>query len=354
LGIGVACLDYLAFVDHYPIEDEKIRSTNLITRSGGNVLNCLSVLSLLGFSCKLVTLIGTDSNSIPLINQCSRLNINTHLSDLSTVVTPFSYIIVNKQKSTRTIIHTPGGDMKIDHLTNSCIEGIDLVYVDGRQDHASSIIAEWAYEKGLPIVYDLEGKGKYIQNYYKLLFYSNYVIVSSSFFLRENQKILEGIFSIFSHGNKAFVICTMGAQGSLLVKLIKKENKLFEMENIMVLKEEKELYEKISNKNLTKESWKNDSIEKFVFEKESQYYDIIYCAAFPLHQSEIIDTTGAGDVFIAICCAYLLKRLKCDDNVDNHYFELLRSSTLAASYKCTSNSLLDDPILNENLKKIVS
>ena len=45
LGIGIATVDVVVDVDHYPLEDEELRASSQRVSRGGNATNTLTILS---------------------------------------------------------------------------------------------------------------------------------------------------------------------------------------------------------------------------------------------------------------------------------------------------------------------
>jgi sugar/nucleoside kinase (ribokinase family) len=122
----------------------------------------LSALSRLGFSCKLLTVIGDDEFSSHIIKYCQQAEIDISLSPrIPTARTPTSYIIVDSTSKTRTIIHSPTqfeltedhGMQAVDPLQSSSIA---LVYLDGRNPQCALKVAQWAQNHRIPILLDAE------------------------------------------------------------------------------------------------------------------------------------------------------------------------------------------------------
>lgn len=76
---------------------------------------------------------------------------------------------MDKGAHTRTIIHTPGEELKENSIDISILDGGNLLYLDGRHAYAALQVpflpffhvltpeaATWATEKKIPIVFDLE------------------------------------------------------------------------------------------------------------------------------------------------------------------------------------------------------
>jgi sugar/nucleoside kinase (ribokinase family) len=93
LGVGLAIIDYIATVDHFPEPDEKMRSQVLECVGGGNCYNALSTLSSMGVVTKIVSKIGADPHGKKVIELCRQNNIDTqHLVSEEKMNTAFSFM----------------------------------------------------------------------------------------------------------------------------------------------------------------------------------------------------------------------------------------------------------------------
>lgn len=105
LGIGIATLDIVNFVDRYPAEDEEVRASAQQIRRGGNATNTLAVLSQLGHQCTWLGVLAQDADSAPIVE-----DLRGHGVDLSRCRrvagrTPVSYITLSRSTGSRTIVH---------------------------------------------------------------------------------------------------------------------------------------------------------------------------------------------------------------------------------------------------------
>ena len=110
IGLGTVGLDYIAFVDSYPVPDSKVRSSSSpAIGGGGNVGNTLTAISRLGL-CKgaLITQVGDDGHGKQVVDELEIDGVNTEgVLQNPQISTPFTYILVDKCQDTRTCIHTP-------------------------------------------------------------------------------------------------------------------------------------------------------------------------------------------------------------------------------------------------------
>ncbi len=72
LGVGVATLDIINTVDHYPNEDDEMRALSQRIARGGNAANMLVVLSQLGHRCDWSGSIADEPDSRHILEDLAR------------------------------------------------------------------------------------------------------------------------------------------------------------------------------------------------------------------------------------------------------------------------------------------
>ena len=116
VGMGAACLDYLASVTEYPKPDDKIRSTAFKTEGGGNCGNSLvaisrllssqsSLMPALESKVKMVTKVGLDSVGEATLSLVEEEGVDVSSCFRGGETSAFTYILVDEKDKTRTCIH---------------------------------------------------------------------------------------------------------------------------------------------------------------------------------------------------------------------------------------------------------
>ncbi|XP_021279841.1 uncharacterized protein LOC110413390 [Herrania umbratica] len=148
LGCGAVSVDFLATVASYPNPDDKIRSTSLKVRGGGNAGNSLTCAARLGLNPRLISKVVNDAQGKSILEELEADGVNTSFFIVSEEGnSPFTYVIVDNQTKTRTCIHTPGYPPMIpEELSQSsllsALDGANLVYFDGRLHETALIVAK--------------------------------------------------------------------------------------------------------------------------------------------------------------------------------------------------------------------
>ncbi|MFV2056962.1 MAG: PfkB family carbohydrate kinase [Thiohalomonadales bacterium] len=106
LGVGIATLDVINTTAEFPDEDQEVRAVSQRLCRGGNVCNTLSVLSQLGNASTWCGTLADDNAALVISDDLRRHNID--FSNSRTIEgghTPTSYITLNQQSGSRTIVH---------------------------------------------------------------------------------------------------------------------------------------------------------------------------------------------------------------------------------------------------------
>ena len=106
LGVGIATLDIINCVNHYPNEDEELRADSQHVSRGGNTANSLTVLSQFNHQCYWMGSLADDSNAALITKDFTKNKINFSLcKKIPDSKHPTSYITLNTQNGSRTIVH---------------------------------------------------------------------------------------------------------------------------------------------------------------------------------------------------------------------------------------------------------
>uniref|UniRef100_A0A6U4SHY2 Carbohydrate kinase PfkB domain-containing protein n=1 Tax=Hemiselmis andersenii TaxID=464988 RepID=A0A6U4SHY2_HEMAN len=266
LGLGIAAVDFIATVDAYPKPDDKIRSTSLSVMGGGNAANSLTACRRLGVECSLLTKLGQDDNGDLIRKELNRDGVDTTLCVTKAGLdSPFTYILVDSSTQTRTCIHTPiQEDLLPDEIPKDVLDGVSVVHLDGRNTLAAARLAEMANEAKVPVLLDIEKERPDIE---KVLPLADYIITNTQYpqIFKEGASTEEGMVALLEQGRAKWVITTLGADGSQMMRRTSDD---------------------------PKDQVKDPSLKYSSFED----YTVVKCAA--AKPKSIVDTTGAGDSFI--------------------------------------------------------
>ncbi|MBN1696554.1 MAG: hypothetical protein JW881_03470 [Spirochaetales bacterium] len=214
LGVGIATMDYLLEVPRYPPRDTKNHCSSFITSGGGNCANTLVALSRLGLQTKMVTRTGDDAIAGMIVSSLQEEGVGTDAVVKGNGESPFSVIIVGKEDSSRTIIHRSGGDYTVGlPCPERVLDGVDLVYCDGRFSPTVLNLCPELRQKGVPLVVEAERTGLGVERLFR---YADIIVTSRDYLgrtLGENR--IEPYMRELKKTGVRCVITTLGADGSL-------------------------------------------------------------------------------------------------------------------------------------------
>ncbi|WP_410474511.1 PfkB family carbohydrate kinase [Guyparkeria sp. TX1] len=105
LGVGIATLDIINELDHYPTEDSEQRAVSQRVELGGNVANSLRVLRQFDHPVEFAGVLTEDADGRRISDLMDRYGIDTRHARRVEGHAPTSYITVNRATGSRTIVH---------------------------------------------------------------------------------------------------------------------------------------------------------------------------------------------------------------------------------------------------------
>lgn len=216
LGIGVATLDIVNLVDHYPAEDEEMRAQGQRCCPGGNAANSLYVLSQLGHHAQLAAVLADDVEGGRLAELLQARGIDLSLCPREPGRTPTSYITLNRSNGSRTIVHFRDlPDLEARHLSGIEPQSCDWVHVQARDGQITGRILQTLrsrHSRHLPISLEVEKEREGVDNLLgqpDVIFFSRAFAIGRGFdepeaFLRTLHRKVPG----------AVLVCTWGEAGA--------------------------------------------------------------------------------------------------------------------------------------------
>ena len=283
---GVSTLDIINTVDNYPPEDSEVRAIEQATRTGGNACNSAKVLQQLDIHTSLLANYADDVSASYILNDLKQQNIDvSHCPVEKNSTTPTSYITINRQNGSRTIVHYRNlQELSASDFTRLNLNVFDWLHFEARNCDQLEKMLQHASLLNSKISIEVEKPRKNINAIFK---YANVLLISRPYAESQN-------FSSAEH-------CL------------------------------KDLSSKFPDKIITC-SWGSDGAWAYTGEK------IIYQPAFPVEHP--IETLGAGDTFNAGFIAAQMKQ--------HNVTESLAFACELASNKCQQTNLTQLLIPNLN------
>lgn len=218
LAVGGATVDIINSVNHYPQEDEEIRASSQRITRGGNATNSLTVLQQAGHDCSWAGTLADDCHSAIVVDALKSSGISIrHAERIKHSVTPASYITLNQQTGTRTIVHfryLP--EYSLESLLRINIQDYDWIHLEGRNvDVLTSFLNNIDQTNRPPISLEAEKNRAGIESLFSLV---DLVMLSASFRLGAEYTKPEDVLSLFhKHYPTTIASRTAGAESVGLV-----------------------------------------------------------------------------------------------------------------------------------------
>ncbi len=217
LGLGVATLDYLALIPHYPKPDEKIRCNDVLTQGGGNCANTLVALSRLGVETTIISSVGSDHVGEKIKTDLDKERVNTSYIAVKGSNSPFSFVAISENDGSRTIFHRGGPEYDLDILPDEIeviLEDFDWLHLDGRFGLSAMKLAKLAKKMGMRISVEAERVGLNAENLFK---YADIVFTAKDFHRDYfgDLNLVKHLDRIIEQGSKIAIV-TLGKEGALM------------------------------------------------------------------------------------------------------------------------------------------
>jgi len=158
LVTGIATLDIINQVAHYPREDEELRAEHQYLRRGGNASNSCSVLSQLGDSCTLACTLADDMAGRFILADLQQWGIRfSPQLVMADSTTPTSYITLNAQNGSRTIVHHRDlAELSLQQFMSLDLAPYDWFHFEGRNPQQTHGMMQRAAATGKPLSLEVE------------------------------------------------------------------------------------------------------------------------------------------------------------------------------------------------------
>ncbi|MEL7035009.1 MAG: sugar kinase [Cyanobacteria bacterium J06592_8] len=209
LFVGLVTLDFLYGVSEYPALNQKVVASDYTVAAGGPATNAAVTFSSLNNQTQLFGVVGT--HPITELIRADLTQQNVMLTDLDPnrcEPPPVSSILVTPTTGDRTVvsINAVKSQASLESLPENCLEGIDIILIDGHQIPVSQHLAKLAQEQEIPVVID---GGSWKPGLEKVLPYVDYAICSENFYPPDCKNVAD-IFAYFYDMDILFVARTQG------------------------------------------------------------------------------------------------------------------------------------------------
>lgn len=220
LCVGIAALDIINLVDHYPAEDEELRARSQRVARGGNAANTAAVLAQLGQRVDFLGMLAEEPDGRRIEQDLLERGVSTRHCPRRAGKAPTSYILLNEASGSRTIVHYRDlPELDYDHFTGVPVERFDWLHFEGRHVAETRRMLEHARRRMVdqPMSVEIEKERPDIEALYPL---ADVLLFSRAFVrgrgLDDPQAWLE---RARAQAPQALLVCTWGEQGAYALDL---------------------------------------------------------------------------------------------------------------------------------------
>ncbi len=219
LSVGIATLDLINLTDSFPTEDSEVRALQHWQRRGGNATNTLVVLSQLGHQCRWAGTLADDHFSGMIEQDLQRHHIALHdCQRISGGTAPTSFITLNQQTGTRTIVHYRDlPEFSFAAFQQVVLTDLDWLHFEGRNVVATRQMISLARKSHPQLTISVEIE-KPRPNIEQLFPFANYLFFSRHYANSQGHTdALTFLRSITGQSNPARSICAWGEAGAYAI-----------------------------------------------------------------------------------------------------------------------------------------
>ena len=188
LAVGIAVVDIVNTVEHYPAEDDELRATKQSIQRGGNASNSLVVLSQLGHQCSWCGTISDDAYASVIRDDLSHYSIDVSNAILCQhASSPLSCITMSENSGKRSIVHFRNlPELDYSGFSKMDISTYDWIHFEGRNIDQTELMLQAVRKSrpGLPVSIEIEKPREDIERLYpfsNILFFSRVFVEQQGF-----------------------------------------------------------------------------------------------------------------------------------------------------------------------------
>jgi ribokinase len=221
---GYSAIDYLGVVPHFPRENLKLEMESFEIQGGGPAATAAVTLHRLGLTTAYAGIVADDDLGKRMLELLVKEGVDTS----SVIVEPgarsqFAFIMVDRETGKRTILWTRGTlpFIRPDQVEEDLIKSSKALLVDTLEPAAAAHAAEIARDSGIPVVIDA---GTLREGVEEILPFCDYIVASETFAgqISGNGPVEDALRAIDSFGPAGSVV-TLGERGCAGLE----RNKLF-------------------------------------------------------------------------------------------------------------------------------
>ena len=280
VGVGANSVDYVYCLPQFPQPDSaasKLRIGRHLVSPGGQTTTALCTCAAMGLRTAYIGTISSDANGVRMRDELTKRGVDISRATVRDGANPYAVILIDEREGERVVLWDRDSAMRLDarDIHADAIRGARLLHVDDVDEEAAIYAATVGREAGIPVTSDIERVGARTEELVATVtipIFAEHVLEA----LTGEKDVERGLRAVCRPGpfgpGKRMACVTLGARGAMLLA-----------------------------------------------------GDTVYTA--PGYKVNVVDTTGAGDVFRGGFITALLR----GDAPE----EMLRFANAAAAMSCT-------------------
>lgn len=214
LSVGHCTLDHIAVVERFLEPDFKMEMSKFSVQGGGSAATAITTLARWGVESEFIGKVGSDTRGDQIIATLTGEDVDCeHMVVEDGAVSQFSFITVEDDSGRKKTVYTRGNvsPLRAEEVDTSVLDGVDYLLVDGQQPDAQLALCKAGRERDITVIFDASsiehGTGELVEN-------CDLVIASERFasqFTRVGR--LERICEVFLERGPDCVVVTLGDEG---------------------------------------------------------------------------------------------------------------------------------------------
>ena len=216
VGLGCACVDFLGVVPYMPGLDDEIQMLAASRQGGGEVATALVALARLGSTASYVGQIGDDPSGDLISTEFEQYGVDTsHLLVERGATSQTSIVLVDDKSGKRTILGVPftAAEIAPDQIRPGFVEEARYLLLDGTARQAALEAARRARGDGIPVVLDADVLA--LDSEIELLLNLTDILIPSKSFSQRftGTEDVEKAIGTFRAFGASIVLITLGEEG---------------------------------------------------------------------------------------------------------------------------------------------
>ena len=279
VGVGANSVDYVYCLPQFPQPDSaaaKLRIGRHLVSPGGQTTTALCTCAAMGLRTAYIGTISSDANGVRMREELTRRGVDISGATVRDGTNPYAVILIDERQGERVVLWDRDPAMRLDprDIDAATIRGARLLHVDDVDEEAAIYAATIGREAGIPVTSDIERVGARTGELIAAVtipIFAEHVLQELTG-EKDFERGLRALRRVRLKPDTTYACVTLGARGAMLLA-----------------------------------------------------GDAIYSA--PGYTVEVVDTTGAGDVFRG---GFITALLRGDAPED-----ILRFANAAAAVSCT-------------------